>query len=172
MTTAGGQQLFVTSLLPANGVMSAEELPREVSGNAANLEFIRFRLRVEAPAGPQSVRFLHVLQGANAGATADSATPIETAGFSGAVVRGTAILFPTDLSAPFTTLTYTVPSAVSSHRVTGLTANGAYGVTTRTVGPNIEVTITSGGTLRADSAGVLTFGDVTQVPGRRRPVRH
>jgi len=172
MTTAHGQQLFVTSLLPADGVMTAEELPVEMSGDPANLEFIRWRLRVEAPGGPQTARFLHVLQGADAGANADAVTLIQASAFTGAVVRNTVVLFPNELSSPLSTITYSVPSTVASHRVTGLTPNGAFAVSTRTVGSNVEVTITSGGTARADSGGVLTFGDSSQTAPRRRSVRH
>lgn len=172
MTTDGRQQLFVTSLLPSDAAMTVEQLQDEMSGSPANLEFIRWRLRVEAPGGPASTRFLHVLQGADAGASADPVSMIQANGFTGAVVRNTAILFSNDLSAPFSTLTYTVPSSVTSHRVTGLTANGSYSASTRPSGSNVEVTISAGGALRADSGGVLTVSESSQGPGRRRTVRH
>jgi len=127
-------------------------------------------LRVEAPGGPQSVRFLHVLQGADAGASADPVTRIDAGVATAVVVRNVAIVFPNDVSAPLSGLAYTVPSTTASHRITGLTPNGDYTASTRPVGANVEVTVTSGGSLRADAGGVLTFGG-SSPPARRRSVR-
>ncbi len=157
MTTASGQQLFVTSLLPQDAVLTAETAPDEASGTPANLEFIKYRLRVEAPGGPQSVRFLHVLQGADAGASASPVTRLDSGAFTGVLVKNVAVFFPNDLSAPISGFVLTVPSSTLTIRVTGLTPEGNYAVTKRTIGTNEEVTVTAGNVLRADSGGVLTI---------------
>src|SRR5205807_8411010 len=65
MQTARGQQLFVTTLLPANAeIASAPASPPE-SSSVADYEPMKFQLRVEAPGKPQDARFLNVLQGAD-----------------------------------------------------------------------------------------------------------
>ncbi|MFN8487804.1 MAG: hypothetical protein U0350_09450 [Caldilineaceae bacterium] len=118
-------------------------------------------LKVEAPGGPASVRFLHVLQGLDAGANASPATLIESSSgvpFAGAVVNNTAVLFPVEWGAAFTGVTYSTPAGVTNHIVTGLTPNAGYNVTKQTVNGQTQVTITpNGNTIRADSGGVLVF---------------
>ena len=56
VTTPGGQQLFVQSLLPAGAVLTAP--PAEVFDQVATLEPTRFRIVIQDPAGPRDVRFL------------------------------------------------------------------------------------------------------------------
>jgi len=157
VTTASGQQLFVTTLLPSDAVISSElaEMPEE-----AAQEPMKFRLKVEAPGGPQGVRFLHVLQGADAGASANSvALVVSTSGtpFEGGQVNTTVVLFPVNLSTPFTSLTYTVPTAIKTHLITGLTPNSGYDVVTQPVGNDVQVTINTGATYYTDSGGVLIW---------------
>ena len=84
-------------------------------------EPMAYRLRVEAP-NRQDVRFLHVLQGADAGASADAAKLVQsTSGtaFEGAVVREVAVLFPRDFGVPAAAVSYEAPAAVKLHLVTG-----------------------------------------------------
>jgi hypothetical protein len=72
-STDKGQQLFITTLLPADAVITGEPAePLEEDGEPANNEPMSHRLRVEAPGGPQEANFLHVLQGAHSGAAADA----------------------------------------------------------------------------------------------------
>lgn len=122
---------------------------------------MQYRLRTEAPGGPADVRFLHVLEGADAGASATPVSLVEDTGrtsFEGAVVGETVVLFPYDLDDLFTGLTYTVPVTVSVHYITGLTPKGGYTVVTQTVGGAVEVTVSAGGGLQADGGGVLAIG--------------
>jgi hypothetical protein len=163
ITTTTGQHLFVTSLLPANAVLASVP-PDALDGTPANEEPMQFRLRVEAPGEPADVRFLHVLQGADAVATADPVTLIQSSGtpFAGTQVRDIAVLFPMNLSAPFTTLVYTVTAGTSEHLITGLASNGGYNVITQTVGSHVRVTINPGTAYHADSGGVLTLGVAAQ----------
>jgi len=164
VTAASGQQLFVTTLLPSDAVITSTLAENT---EEAEEEPMKFRLRVEAPGGPQDVRFLHVLQGADSGATADSMTLVQSSSgtsFAGALVSDTAILFPVDLDAPFTGLTYTVPASTTAHLITGLTPSSSYDVVTQTAGSDVQVTINSGTTYQADSGGVLAVGTPAQEP--------
>lgn len=160
VTTAQGQHLFVTTLLPLNAAItseSAEPLPDQVARD----EPMEFRLRVQAPLDQTSVRFLHVLQGADAGARPASLTLIESKDdtkYSGVVVGTIAILFREQEFTPFSSVTYTVPANTTAQLVTGLRPNGDYDVKIQNVNDKIQVTITNGGTSRADSGGVLLIG--------------
>ncbi|HMA37508.1 MAG TPA: S-layer homology domain-containing protein [Chloroflexia bacterium] len=163
MTTAAGQQLFVTTLLPATATIAVQ--PAEaLSYEPAQNEPMHWRLLVEAPGGPQSVRFLHVLQGADPGAAADPASLIQsTSGtpYAGALVHQTAVLAPVYLTIPFTSLIYTVPASTTGQLITGLQANGFYTAAQQPVGNALQMTITPGGSLQADSGGVLLVGTLT-----------
>jgi hypothetical protein len=164
MTTPTGlQQLFVTTLLPAGAAISSPPEPIEPSGTPANQETMLYRLLVEPPGGPASVRFLHVLQGADAGVGADAITLVESTGgtpFVGAVVRNTVTLFPVDLGPPFTGMTYSVPDGVTVHRITGLTPGGLYDLTVGDpAGGQVQLTVSPGTTIRADDGGVLVQGN-------------
>lgn len=155
MTTATGQRLVVTTLLPTDAA---------VTGEPAAGEPMRFRLRVEAPGGPRETRFLHVLQGVDLGAQADGAALAEGRGgapFAGAVVGGTAVLFPVDLGGEVAELVYAVPAGTARHLVTGLRSGGAYDVAAHTETGTLVVTIRPGAAHRADDGGVL----VLEVPG-------
>src|SRR6202042_2376360 len=65
-TTPKGQKLYVQTLLPAGAVLTA--VKAETFNQMAAGEPSRSKLKVEDPASPRDVRFLHVLQGADAGA--------------------------------------------------------------------------------------------------------
>jgi hypothetical protein len=115
-----------------------------------------FRLRVEAPGGPQDVRFLHVLQGADGGATpAPSQRVRSSAGavYDGAVVAGTAVLFPVGLQGGATTID--VPAGLGRILVTGLTPGAAYAASVQTSGATATLTVADGGASTADAGGVL-----------------
>jgi len=162
MTTAAGQSLFVTSLLPAVSTITAEQ-STIVGGDVANFEPMGFRLRVEATGGPASTRFLHVLQGADAGQAASAAVLLRsTSGtaFDGVAVAGNAVLFAVNLSDTFTTTAYVAPATATLHRVTGLLPGAGYSVSIQTAGPNVQVSIATGGNTMADAGGVLEFSTV------------
>jgi hypothetical protein len=158
MTTASGQRLSITALLPAGAALSSsasEDLPDTADG-----EIMHFRFLNEAPGGPASVRFLHVLQGMDAGDGADAALRVSsTAGtpYEGARVGASVVLFPVTAGAPFASTTYRVPSSVRSHFVTGLEPGAPYGVTAAESGGEWTVTVGAGATHRADEGGVLAF---------------
>jgi len=159
MTTASGQQLFVTTLLPADAVINSTAAINS-GGILAIDEPMKFRLRVEPQTPPLDVQFLHVLQGADAGARADPTTRIwsmDGTPFEGALVNKTVILFPVNLNTTFGGMNYTVPAGTTTHLITGLSPNGSYNVSIQTTGNNLQVRISPGTAYQADSGGVLTF---------------
>ena len=159
MTSATGQQLFVTTLLPVGSAPVIEKNPEQpLRGDVAKGEPMTHRLRVEAPGNPKDVRFLHVLQGANAGMAADASKVIHSSAgtaFTGAIVGKTAILFPVILDTPFTGTVYAAPAELETHLVTGLTPEAGYTVTRMLAGATETVSINPGGGQMADSGGVI-----------------
>lgn len=161
--TKGGQQLFVRSLLPENATFAVHsDHPMWEGGGkqTATGEHMAHRLMVEAP-NRQDVRFLHVLQGADAGASADPANLVQsTSGtaFEGAVVRDAAVLFPRDFGVPAAAVSYEAPAAAKLHVVTGLSPNKGYSVTVKAAGGRAAVAIAEGGAVQSDKGGVLAFG--------------
>ena len=156
VNTPGGQKVFLSNLLPAAAVLTTSV--SETFNSVAQLEPTTNQLKIEDPANPQNIRFLNVIQGADGNAPADAAVLVQsTAGnaFEGAVVKTTAVLFPNVWGTPFTTTTYSIPSAVTTQLMTGLIPNAGYDVATVTNGPTATITITPGNQLKADAGGVL-----------------
>jgi hypothetical protein len=160
--TPGGQQLFVTSLLPETATMdvsvagsvSSDDFGEEV----ANDDPITHRLRVDSGDSARSTRFLHVLQGADGGASADEALLVrsDNGEFEGAVVGDHLVMFRTDISEWPGSLTYEAPADIVRHLITGLEPGATYEVR---VAPgadqSVVVSITLGGSETADDGGVL-----------------
>jgi uncharacterized repeat protein (TIGR02543 family) len=154
-TMNSGQQLFVQTLLPQNA--SASFFNGAATLNPiAELEPTQYIYQVQDPAKPSSTRFLHVLQGANSGASMVAASYVQsTTGtpFDGAVFGANAVFFPVSTSTPFAGVTLTLPAGVHTVMVAGL-APGNY---TYSVAGGV-ITIGAGGTSAAtDSAGLLTI---------------
>jgi hypothetical protein len=166
MTTPGGQLFYVNSLLPATPTSTMVETHKWTSDPSEEMNPVawgcpdKYRLVVEDTAGPAAVRFLHVLQGANMGTAMTASSVLKSTSsptFEGAVVGHVAVLFPHDPAAASGTLTYTVPSSVAGHVITGLTPNAQYAVA---ISGN-QVTVSAGTTHTADKAGVLVVGSPT-----------
>lgn len=159
-TLPGGQQLFINTLSPTNGVASVNPLTNVIS-SVAEGEPCNYGLTIEDTNNPTNIRFLHVLQGADAGKTADTAAHLlSTSGiaFEGASVRGVAVMFPVNvLSNNFTNLGYTASSGVTNHYVAGLRPNASYAVTVQTNSGSMQVTVAPGLGVTADNAGLLSF---------------
>lgn len=156
-TMADGQQLFVQTLLPSNATLTSRFAAGDLSPHA-ELDPMNYVLTVQDKSLPTDTRFLHVLQGANAGAQMIQAARLtSTTGtaFDGAVFGSSAVFFPTNVGAVSTT-SFGVPATVHTFVIAGLTSSGAYGVTTSTNGTTVTVTLTPGGSGNvADSAGLL-----------------
>jgi hypothetical protein len=159
MQTAAGQQLFITALAPAGATMRmVDKAQDQVDDTVARNETMTERLVVEAPALDQA-RFVHVVQGADAGATPFASVLIRsTAGdaFEGASVNNTVVLFPVNAGQAFTALKFTAPLDTARYVITGLAPETSYAVTLTTAAQGIEVEIkpASGGS-QTDTAGVL-----------------
>jgi hypothetical protein len=145
----------VSTLLPGDAEITAEPAePLEEAGEVAAGEPMLFRLRVEAPGGPLTTRFLHVLQGVDADGDANEAVYIEsTSGtpFAGAAVNGVAVLFPVDLDQELAEIRYAFPSGTTRHLITGLVPDSAYDI----VSDATTITVRPGTAQTADEAGVL-----------------
>lgn len=159
-TTPGGQHLFITSLLPANGTVSTLTVGSELNP-IAELEPSNHRIIIQDPSLPSDARFLTVLQGADSGTPADASFKFQsTAGtlMDGAVIGSAAVLFSYDATVGFIGTTYQVPVGVHQHFVTGCSPGSLYSVNASTSGGMINVTVTPAGSgIQADVAGVLAF---------------
>jgi hypothetical protein len=152
--------MFVTSVFPATATVSWD-IPTTFweFQEVAEYEINKYRIIVEDKSMPLSVNYLNVIQGADAGAAKSPVTGVQaTAGnYEGATFANFAVMFAKTLGQAFNGLSYTVPSAVTTHYVTGLTPNTGYTVVKTVAGTVVNVNITAGGPTLADSAGVLSF---------------
>jgi hypothetical protein len=159
-TTPGGQNLYITSLLPVGATFT----PMSIAGTLttfADLEPCQYRLVIQNTNNPTDERFLHVFQGADAGVQPDGATLVQsTAGtpMDGVVVGNNAVFFIVDATTPFNGTTYTVPTNIKQHFITGCAPNGFYNVTSANTPSGLVVTIApSASGTQADGAGVLAL---------------
>ncbi|HEX4460469.1 MAG TPA: hypothetical protein VIA18_20970 [Polyangia bacterium] len=170
MRTAKGQQLFVTTLLPADAQPHAEPAePLKENSEPAELDPIVARLRVESRA--KDVRFLHILQGADAKAAADPVALVDAGGdFVAAAVHAktadckpdapcagaVVVVFPRDAgdAAHVEKLALATPAGTRAVLFTGLVPGAEYTAARQSDG---RVHITSGGGLHADDGGALWF---------------
>ena len=163
MKSAGGQNLYVRTLLPSPAVIAvepAEKLDDDRGKQPAVLDPIKFRLRVEAPGSPKTVRWLHLIQGADGSARADDASLINATGstaYQGVTFNSTVVMFPVDIGT-LKDMTFAAPGSTKAHLITGLKPNAGYSVTTKKSGADVTITVTSGGDQKADGGGVLTIG--------------
>jgi hypothetical protein len=157
-TTARGQQLFVRTLLPEGARVQAipyvggGKWPTEPVTN----EVMLASLRVEPANSVSSVRFLHVLQGADAGAKPDVATLVrcDTGACEGAAVGAFACIFPVNLE-QIGELVVRLPGNVTKVLVTGLAPGGSYDATKTPKGGQVDVRVRGGQGAKADDGGVL-----------------
>ncbi|OBA78676.1 hypothetical protein A9W99_23740 [Mycobacterium sp. 1164966.3] len=151
--TPGGQRLFSTTLLPEGAMIRAGDDEPDVGRPSAG-EPMRHRLMVGAAGNPRSVRFLHVVQGADGSSAPDVVTLIRSSSgtaYEGAVVGATAVLFPVTLGRTDSPVTLSLPGGVSRLVVTGLDKNTGYRVERR----GGAVTVALGGNRTTDGGGVL-----------------
>jgi len=152
-TLPSGQQLFIQTLLPASPSTSAVY----AAGNLnpiAQLEPTQYVFTVQDPSRPTDARFLHVLQGADPGASMAPATHVQsTAGtpFDGAAFATAAVFFPVNAIAAFTSTTLPIPAGAKTMLVAGLSPNTPYTVSVQSA----SVTITPGPGSTTDAAGLL-----------------
>src|SRR5207302_1605721 len=98
-----GQKLYLQTLLPSTVATTVVDGAAMVSFDAW-MNTTRFILTEEDPSKPADVRFLHVLQGADAGAAIAPATRLQSINgntFDGASVGTTAVFFVNDPKVTF-----------------------------------------------------------------------
>lgn len=160
-TMADGQQLFVQALLPQNLTMTHTYTAGNLSPHA-ELDPMFFTLTDQDPSMPADTRFLHVLQGADAGAQMIPASLSQNSSgtaFDGATFGSMAVFFPHMANASITTTTFNVPSATTCFVVTGLTPGASYSLVVQTTASGKTVMLSPGGSGSvADSAGLLKVG--------------
>ena len=134
-TTPGGQELYISTLLPnsANTTVTTSLVANAGISFIADLEPSTTRVTVEDTAHPADVRFLHVLQAADPGISAESAILVRsTAGtaFDGAVLQAlqVVVMFKQDMAAPFTGVTFQLPAGTAHFYVAGLSPDTAYSI--------------------------------------------
>lgn len=161
VNTPGGQKLYLTNLLPDNSVLTPK--PSEIIDALAELEPTTDQIKIEDPSNPKDIRFLNVLQGADAGASKDGVSYLKSiAGnvFEGVILINTVVLFPNVWDEPFDSTVYIIPPDINKQIITGLTPNGGYSVTSVKNGNVVTITIVPGDELFADSGGVLIIDKI------------
>lgn len=163
-------RVFVTSLLPVGSTIQWKTIDDgQPSGGIDSItgrpsyEDMWAQVFVEAPGAPQDARFLHVVQGTDAGVTNADATQVITSSdgeFEGSVVGSRCIVFRKTLGSAPAALSYTHPAGITAHYITGLAPFAGFNVTQTST----SVALTANGTQRfADGGGVLVLGGV-EVP--------
>ncbi|MFO0757644.1 MAG: hypothetical protein U0359_14200 [Byssovorax sp.] len=158
-TTASGQVLALSSLLPVGALLTKGPVPDNIS--LAHSEPMTHTLQIAAPNGNAEARFLNVLQGVDAGVEPDAPVPLtSTAGtpFDGAAIGSTAVLFPANHHVPVPMVTFTVPAEVTKIFVTGLSPKSGYNVVQSVLKTGeVSVTVTVGTQMTSDEGGVLAI---------------
>ncbi len=116
--TPGGQYLTVTSLLPADGKMTAEPAEKYKENEPAEFDPVTARLRVET--WGRDVRFLHVLQASDNGKAETPPLVDAGPGFAATMARDVVVVFPRDFGAAVTDVSLAPPAGARALRVTGL----------------------------------------------------
>jgi hypothetical protein len=160
-----GQALTVQSVMPPTTTLHEQHVwttnPSQEINAVSQLDTSFDPLIIEDLANPKSVRFLTVLQGSDAAATADIAYPIRSVGganFDGVYFGVTAVVFPQSLSQIGSGTTYQVPPGITQHLITGLTPGAGYDVTLTVANSQTTVTVAPGTTYKADVGGVIGIG--------------
>lgn len=147
--TPGGQYLYVTSLLPADGKLTAEPAEKYEDNEPAEFDPIAGRLRVES--WSRDVRFLTVLQASDKDKPETPPLVDAGPGFAATMARDVVVVFPHDLGAEVSALSFAPPPGAHRLCVTGLAPNGEYTLA-RDGG---KVKLTRGKGAHADAGGVL-----------------
>jgi hypothetical protein len=155
-TMSSGQKLFIQTLLPANASLSSVYAAGDLNP-IAQLEPTKYVLTAQDASNPATVRFLHVLQGADKATAMTAATHVVSSSgsaFDGAVFGSTAIYFPIRTGVAYVTTTFPTPAGVHTLFIAGLAANASYSVVVHA--GNVTVAV-GGTTAKVDRAGLLRF---------------
>jgi hypothetical protein len=157
-TMNSGQQLFIQTLLPVNAAASYFNGAAQLAP-IAELEPTRYIYQVQDPTSPATTRFLHVLQGADAGTGMAASTYLQSSAgtaFDGAQFGAAEVWFPVSSPTAFAGATLPAPTGVHTALITGLSPNTGYSVSVQSIAGGNTIVISPGGsTLTADAGGVL-----------------
>lgn len=157
--TPGGQQLFVTLLLPQATTLQAVNTTEDfVEETVAHYETMTVRLMTEVPGAPASARMLHVLQAADGGASQSAVQLVESADglWQGAAFEQMVVLFAVEVDQTLTApLEYTAPAGTHTHWVSGLAPGAGYNAEVTATPDGVTVHIQAGSQYTADAGGVL-----------------
>jgi hypothetical protein len=149
ITSAGGQILFATALLPASVKITTQSVNWGPGHGQAITQTNSTRIIFTATGAPSDTRFLNVLQAKDGASPQTAPTLVRSSSgtnFEGAVLGTTLALFKKTASDALTTMTYPA-SGARMHYVSELTPNTTYSLS----GAGVPASAAT------DSAGVLTF---------------
>lgn len=158
--TPRGQQVAIAQLLPESGVLVVDAVDKLADADAADGEPMKRRVRAEAPTRGLDARFLHVVQGMDAGAAVDAVERTESRGTvatDGVVLRGTSYIFVRALGPAPRDLSFAAPSGTAHHVVTGLAPGGRYDTTVSGDAGKTLVRVQVGTARQADAGGTLSW---------------
>lgn len=151
---------YLHNLLPAGAAVSNHPFESFPLIAQADKDYApKTRILVDAGT-PTSVRFLNVLEAEDFGAPSTGASLVQsTSGtpFDGAAMGTSAVVFKRNMADSFAMTSFDVPGSVKQIYVTGLSSNAFYGISMTSTGTKLAVTITTGGSSKSDSVGVLAF---------------
>ncbi len=157
-TTATGQVVALDALLPLNTTLTAAPI-ENLGYEIGMMDPMGFNISSEDLSAPANVRFLNVIHGADnilGKLPVTLLTSSDGISFDGALVGQQAVMFKRDVTTSFTGMSFTVPVGTTGY-VTGLAPYASYTVSYQTNGGNVLVTVTSGGSSKADSGGIIAF---------------
>ena len=172
ITTALGQRLQISSLLPAGAILNAVTSTEEhIENTVAGGEPMKLRLRIDAPGNPVETQFLQVLHAADANVAIPTPRLIQSgdAAWQGAQIDTTVVMFARSVLPTVGTLSYTFTAPVASHIITGLTPNTAYCASltanSLSLSPGCTELSDSGGVFFVPAQGVSRPVEIQFVPG-------
>jgi hypothetical protein len=170
--TAGGQRLQLNSLLPVGASLMAVNVNEaHIEDTVARNEPMNVRVRIDAPGNPANVRFMQVLQAADAGVAIGTPTLIQStdAAWQGAQLGSTVVLFASELGRSVSNLSYSFTAPVATHLISGLSPNTAYCVTlgagSLSLQPGCSQLSDSGGVLQHPAATGAAATSLSLMPG-------
>ena len=170
---SNGQALTVQSVMPPTTTVHEQHVwttsPSQEVNAVSQLDTSYDRLVIEDLANPTSIRFLTLLQGSDAAASADIGYPIHSiagATFDGVYFTDTDVVFPASLGQIGSGTTYQVPNGVTKHLITGLTPGAGYAVTITPGASLTTVAVGPGTTYTADVGGVIGIGFAPSQPSQ------
>ncbi len=156
VNTPGNQKLYLSNLLPTNSVLTPSV--SEKLSALAEQEFTTHQIKIEDPTHPKEIRFLNVLQGADATSIQDHAVLIQShlgTEFEGAAINQTSILFIKHWDATFSETAWSVPNTIKYQFISGVKPHAGFNVKIADNGNQLDINLITGSQIYADDGGVI-----------------